>query len=316
MRTALLPLAILWSASALAAPLPSGVLWQGLPDEIPVDFLEREGFLPLEEVPEATAREIRKPKNFALAPIATNLVFDDEVIDVKVRAPQLEVFSESMFAMIPAGTKIGVAKDAAGRETWRYPLGASAVHLIRLKDKDARIFELRLARRVSEERWAFGSYSPVEGRPEVLVLNKYEGWPDMKFPVDVSEGPRQGKKVQVKLTRVKLDTCQACHFSNSLSDYQYERFKPDGKIDYWASVKVTGPCGFVPLNPNVRMEWAPLYADHHGGQWPFDEPPPAAFFQQPQSAPQAQQAPNPAQQAPRDPSSVRKKDKNKKPRGR
>lgn len=259
------------TAAAHAAPQPNnGPPFAGLPNEIPMDFLAREGFLRIQELTEEESRALRNGRNYAPAPIATNFQFDGVTVHVADRAKQDLVFDESMWAMIPHQSVIGVQRDNAGREFWDYPIGASAVHLIRYHDARHSIFELRLARRVSPERWAFGSYSPAPDGSR-LLLNTYTGWPSIEHNVPLTEGPWAGRTVNVKMSRIKLDTCQGCHFSNSTADYQYERRRDDGRVDYWASVAVTGPCGFVPTNHHVRGAWADEWTSLHNGHSPFVE---------------------------------------------
>lgn len=233
-----------------------------LPSHIPSDFISAGGFLPIRDVPEAEARRIRAPKPYTPAPIATHFVFNGVSVGTRDHETQLEVFEETSFAKIPTGTKILSTKDRQNREIWEYPVGAAVVDLIRFRDERKTIFELRIVQKMPNGKWVFGSYSPDANRQ--LRLNTYPEWPDDSFSVTLSEGPRKGIKTHVDLKRIRLSACQACHFVNTLADYQYEQSKPSGELDFQKSIEATGPCGFVPTNPYVRSEWAPLFEKTYG----------------------------------------------------
>lgn len=250
--------------------------WDGLPETISPAFLEEEGFLPFEEISEPEARRLREPKGYALAPIATDFVFDGAAVSVWDRAQQHIVFSEETFARLPVGTRIAVRRDAQNREVWDYPVGFAVSHVIRFRDAARAFYELRLIKKLPAGTWAYGVYEPtvVEGARQILKLNTYEGWPEAQYQVHLgppNEPLLASQVIDVKLKRVKLDTCQGCHFANSIADYQYEVFKDDGRVDFKASAARTGPCGFVPGHPTLKTEWATRYENLHPGEKAFRE---------------------------------------------
>ena len=245
----------------------------GLPDKIPADFLEREGFLAFDEIPEEAARRMRAPRPYALAPIASLMRFNGTPIDPLDRTSQRQVFDESTYAMIPLGTKIRVSATPAG-EVWEYPTGTIVAHRIALRSVPPRIFELRLVRKMPDGRWAFGSYSPADLDDQTLAstlrLNAYPDLPEASFHIWPSAGLPSGVMTTVALKRIRLSSCRGCHFSNSTADYQYARHLPDGRLDVPASIAAAGPCGFVPNNPSVRGMWAQSYSSKNGGRSPFE----------------------------------------------
>ncbi|MBI3547627.1 MAG: hypothetical protein HY078_01105 [Elusimicrobia bacterium] len=249
---------------------PEPTLYEGLPAELPADFLERERFLSFEELPQSEARRMRAPRPYALAPIAASLKVDGEAIDPMDRAAQRRIFEESVYAMIPPGTSIRVSGKPP-RETWEYPVGTTVAHRIGLRSLPPRVFELRIARKVAAGRWAFGSYSPRDvddpAPASALHLNTYPGHPPSAFTARLAES---GPSSRIELVRIRLSTCQGCHFANSTADYQYERRREDGSLDVWGSIGATGPCGFVPNNPGAREGWARAFALANGGRSPFE----------------------------------------------
>ena len=247
--------------ASLSKPAPSAAA-EGLPAELPGNYLETGGFVRFQELSPEESRRIRnlpenipswwepgRPRFYAPAPIGGLTYLDDE----RVTDPrQLErVFdAEPTFVRIPA--KVGVRRDEKGREHWDFPVGTEFVHLILIKASPARVYELRLVRRLPDG-WAFGSYSPrdlSDPRPAAtLVLNRYEGNPVVQFPV---RSAAEGRTIGVRISRIRLASCQGCHLANSIGDYQYFRHKPDGALDVPASVRASGACGFAPANPAAR----------------------------------------------------------------
>lgn len=283
-------LGLSFAISAGATGLPP---WDGLPPTISPTFLDEEGFLPFEEISEAEARRLREPKRYTLAPIATDFLFDGQTVSVWDRAGQHLVFSEETFAHLPVGAPIAVRRDAQNREVWDYPVGFAVSHVIRFRDDARTPYEVRLVKKIPSGAWAYGVYEPaiVDGARQVLKLNTYEGWPEVQYQVHLSHAPTPASNlvgvtsgagtetapllasrvVDVKLKRVKLDTCQGCHFANSIADYQYEVLKDDGRVDFKASAARTGPCGFVPGHPTLKSDWAARYETAHPGEPAFRE---------------------------------------------
>ena len=241
-----------------------------LPTALPADFLDTQGFMPFTELPDDVARELRKGKNYAPAPIGSGFYFDDVKVGDGDRDALHKVFEETVFAMIPTGTKIKSSMNSDGKEVWDYPIGTSAVHRIRFKSDPPALFEIRLVRKLNNGKWAFGSYSLTGDDAGTLALNTYTSLPKVTYQVKVAGTPTDAPPTKVQFFRVNLVTCQSCHYMNSTGFYQYSVAGADGKTDLHASFAVTGPCGFVPTNPSIKDSWAKAVLDKNGNS-PFDD---------------------------------------------
>lgn len=211
-----------------------GELSQGLPETLPTDYLEREKFVPFDLFREA-------PR----APLAVQVFFNGEPVNAR---DMHKVFTEAFLAHIPGNTKITESLDAHGRALWHYPLNTAVVHFVTLKNRDtsmSNIFELRIAKKVEDRRWAFGVYRPQDG---LLRLQHYGGFLQNQFTVL----PPEGKPIEVRLKHIPLNSCKNCHARTSAARYQYPSFEE------------TGPCEFTPPNPHVRASWAPAFERAHG----------------------------------------------------
>lgn len=226
---------------ALEEGVIRGPLSEGLPEALPTDYLEREGFVPF-----ALFRE--GPR----APLAVQVFFDD--LPVKPRDMH-KVFGEAFLARIPKDSGISESTDAHGRAVWSYPLNAAVVHFVTLKSRDAsvsNIFELRIAQKVEQRRWAFGVYRPQGGE---LRLQNYPGFLEDRFTVLPAGG---GKPIDVRLKHIPLGSCRDCHARTGAARYQYP------------TLEEVGPCEFTPPNPGVRADWAPAFERAHGFP-PFED---------------------------------------------
>lgn len=216
----------------LRAQTPQPPLYEGMEAELPLDFMERNAFVPYDNF-RASPR----------APIAAAILFDGAApSDLGL------VFLERFMARLPDGLPIRSSRDAQGREVWLYPEGALIAHAVLLKSVDpleSDVFELRIVRKMPGVRWAFGIYRPEGG---VLRLQTYQGMRDDEFTVNT---PQRGR-VRVTLKHIPLGSCRNCHARTTAAPYQY------------GSPEAVGPCEFTPANPRVRREWAPRYGGRHG----------------------------------------------------
>lgn len=231
--------------NAWGAP-PQEPLYAGLPESLPADYLRKERFVEFEQM----FFEFR-------APLGSSFAFNGAPVATTDYKKLEEVFVETFLAKLPRGTQITTSRHSQnGKEVWHYPIGTEVVHLIELNSEPRSVFELRVAKRMSETRWAFGTYSPkVLGEVSpTLLLNQYAGAPKDGFTVVRPD--RQ--KIDVTLGRINLQSCRNCHFVNSPSQYQYPSFKE------------AGPCGFVPANTKVKDGWAGRYQDAHQDA-PFED---------------------------------------------
>lgn len=277
---------------ALAQPLAGtaandgtlGPPYGALPERIPADYLEALGFVEFAELSEQESRDFRRGRNFAGTPIGSAFRFDG--VQVGLETPEFrdrrrDTFAESSWAFVPPGRRIRVSRDVLGREHWEYPPGTTFIDSIRIRSEELPVFELRMITRLQSGEWAFATYSyadPAQPRPgEPLQRARYAGMPQVELRLGAPEGNRT-----VRFMRTNLKSCQACHFHNSVADYQYQKRGSDGAVNVAASRVATGPSGFVPTNASIRGDWAGAYADRYGHS-PFAEAAPAEPIEGPQS---------------------------------
>ncbi|MBI4348134.1 MAG: hypothetical protein HY553_14935 [Elusimicrobia bacterium] len=253
-----------------------GPPYRALPRTLPEDYLEHLGFVEFEQLSEEESRSLRRGR-FTGTPVGSAFRYDGVAVGFDsphFRQRQAEAFLETAWARLPPGAVIRSRRDALGREHWDYPVGATFIDSIRVRAPGRPIFEYRILTLLAGGEWAFGTYSHADpARPspgERLRLERYEGMP----PVEVAFG-EAGAERSVRFMRTNLKSCQACHFSNTVADYQYRKRNALGLLDVAASRAATGPSGFVPTNPGVRGEWAKEYERRHGAA-PFADGEPAA----------------------------------------
>lgn len=177
------------------------------------------------------------------APIAAGIMINGQ--RVRSMAEIFSVFKEEVAAYIPEGATIKESIDAQGRYIWRYPIGTKVIHQLNFKDDKESLFELRMIERVSDKRWAFGVYHPVNGK---LELASYRGRLDKEFQLRTEDG----KDLNIKLSHIPLNVCQNCHNNTTSAPYQYQ-----GGED-------VGPCEFTPANPKVKNDWVSGYIKAFG----------------------------------------------------
>ena len=203
----------------------------GLPDELPADLVERDGYVLFDGVPGLNGPPSNGPARFTPEDVTRSDVFD-----------------EDHGALLPHGARITRRWNGAGQEVWNYPVGTRVVHRFFLKTAPRpRLFELRIAEKLADGRWAFGAYDWRAG-PNVRLRRSMAH--DV-FDVDVPRG-----HVGVEMDRLHPESCRLCHAVHSPQAYQYR------------DKEHVGPCGFGPANPSMLTRWAPAYQVRHG-YWPF-----------------------------------------------
>jgi len=222
---------------AHAAP-PQAPISTGLPETLPLDILSRGRFVPFQEL----GTPMRPP-------LGAGFVLNGQAIPNQNRQKLEEVFGEEFFARIPPGTRIFPTTNRDRLEVWEYPAGTQIAHLISFRTDPIEIFEFRIQQKLPDERWAFGTYSPENGR---LVLQKYVGFPNVSYFLRLANG----KDAEISFKRINLQSCRHCHFHNSAGNHQYP------STDY------AGPAGFVPANLELKSSWAERYLDQNG-HFPF-----------------------------------------------
>lgn len=179
------------------------------------------------------------------APIAGGIRINGE----RVRSMEeiFAIFSEEVAAVLPEGTTIKESKTEDGKLVWRYPIGTRVIHQLNFKDDKKSLFELRMIERVSDKRWAYGVYHPINGQ---LELANYTGHKDREFNLKMPNG----KQTHVKLHHIPLHVCQNCHNRTTSAPHQYE------------SLEDVGPCEFTPSNPKVKNDWVQGFVRAFGRQ--------------------------------------------------
>jgi hypothetical protein len=224
-------LILVFSASAFSQVPP---LSTGLPEKLPLDFVERELMVPF----------VQSAETFH-APVAAGLFFNDKPVPPRDLATMGLVFDEFFLARVPRGRPILSRMNAQRQKIWEYPQGTRVVHAIYFKTVPPQIFEVRVEQKMEAGRWAFGLYTPVRGW---LELNHYVGFRPEAYTVTLASG----ELMRIKLSHLNLQSCQSCHFMNSPSKYQY------------SDVSSAGPCGFGPANQGLAVDWSARYFKIHG----------------------------------------------------
>src|SRR5438128_466595 len=115
---------------------------RGLPDEVPADLVERDGYVLFEGVPGMNGSPSNGPARFTPADVSRSDVFD-----------------EDHGALLPHGARIRRRWNGTGQEVWDYPVGTRVVHRFFLNTEPRRrLFELRVVEKLADGRWAFGAY--------------------------------------------------------------------------------------------------------------------------------------------------------------
>lgn len=179
------------------------------------------------------------------APIAARIQINDQ--PVRSMEEIFSVFEEIVAATLPEGKTIKESTDAEGRLVWRYPIGTKVIHQLNFKDDKHSLFELRMIERVTDKRWAFGVYHPINGK---LELQDYQGRLAKEFDLRTADG----KPLNIKLHHIPLNVCQNCHNNTTSAPHQYE------------SREDVGPCEFTPTNPKVRNDWVKGFVEAFGRQ--------------------------------------------------
>ena len=210
---------------------PSSPQSLGLPDEVSADLVERDGYVPFDGVAGLNGPATNGPARFT----------PDDVT-------RSDVFEEDHAALLPPGARIARRWTAAAQEVWEYPVGTRLVHRFFLRTVPRRtLFELRIAEKRPDGRWAFGAYEwRGGGTVRLRRVMAHE-----VFEVDVPRG-----HVGIELDRLHPESCRLCHAMHSPQAYQYE------------DVEHVGPCGFGPANASLLTQWGPAYEARHG-YWPF-----------------------------------------------
>ncbi len=203
----------------------------GLPREVPADLVERDGYVLFDGISGVNGPTSNGPARFMPGDVTRS-----------------DVFEEDHAALLPPGTRIRRRWNRAGQEFWDYPPGTRLVHRFFLRTAPRRrLFELRIAEKLRDGRWAFGAYEWRGGRTvrlrRVMAHDVFE--------VDVPRG-----HVGVEMDRLHPESCRLCHAMHSPQAYQYQ------------DVEHVGPCGFGPANASLLTRWAPAYRAAHG-YWPF-----------------------------------------------
>jgi hypothetical protein len=228
-------IAVMISPSSWAKSAP---LYAGLPETLSAEIFADESLIPFESVNET----IR-------APVGTHIEIDGQSIPASDFKALTRYFSRELFAKIPRESKIRISRDSRLGEIWDYPVGTLLVDRIQLRSRPPRDFEVRMISKLPSGRWAFGTYLPespeTQGR---YRLAKYSGF----APYRTHFRNQEGSESLLKLGRINLNSCQACHFSVSPSKSQYQ------------GISEAGPCAFGPANPLVTSDWASRYLKQHG----------------------------------------------------
>lgn len=199
--------------------------------------------LPLTHVQDNDYLEFHNFRTRPRAPIAAGIKINDQ--PVRSLEEIFSVFSEEVAAVLPEGQTIKESTDSEGRIVWRYPIGTKVIHQLNFKNDKKSLFELRMIERVSNKRWAFGVYHPIEGK---LKLANYPG----RLPKEFNLRTHDGKPLNIKLSHIPLNVCQNCHNNTTSAPHQYE-----SRID-------VGPCEFTPTNPNVKDKWVKEFISAFG----------------------------------------------------
>lgn len=199
--------------------------------------------LPLTHRQDSSYLEFENFRTRPRAPIAAGISINGE----RVRSMEeiFAIFSEEVAAFLPEGKTIKESTDSEGRLVWRYPIGTKVIHQLNFKNDKKSLFELRMIERVSDKRWAFGVYHPVNGK---LELQNYQGRLAKEFNLRTTDG----KDLNVKLSHIPLNVCQNCHNNTTSAPHQYE------------SRQDVGPCEFTPVNPKVKNDWVNGYVQAFG----------------------------------------------------
>jgi len=203
---------------------------RGLPDEVPADLVERDGYVLFDAIAGVSGPPANGPARFTPPDVTRG-----------------DVFEEDHAALLPLGARIERRRNRAGQEVWGYPVGTRVVHRFFLRTAPRSLFELRVAEKLPDGRWAFGAYERRAG-PSLLLRRRMV---HETFEVDVPRG-----HVGVEMDRLHPESCRLCHAVHSPQAYQYR------------DREHAGPCGFGPANPSLPTEWAPAYQLRHG-YWPF-----------------------------------------------
>ncbi len=227
-----------WVAFAYADPL-----YSGLPDPLPDVVLT-----------DSASLEFQQDSRSFGSPIGSRITFEGELVGTPEKRKDL--FLEKFIATIPLHTHIRVSQDSRSREVWNYPVGTRVAHWIRFNSTGQETFELRMSEKLASGNWAMGSYSPRRGAAldSPLFLNRYIGTPDFSIQITRDSDQLDG---ELHLNRINNQTCQACHFVQSGSQYQFLHREE------------AGPCGFGPMNPNIVGDWASRYRQMRG-ESPFE----------------------------------------------
>ena len=202
----------------------------GLPDEVPADLAERDGYVLFDGVAGLKGPPANGPARFTPPDVT-----------------QADVFEEDHAALLPRGERIERRRNGAGEEVWVYPAGTRVIHRFFLRTAPRRLFELRVLEKLRDGRWASGAYERRRG-PNLRLRRAMA---HEAFDVEVPRG-----HVGVEMDRLHPESCRLCHAVHSPQAYQYR------------DKEHAGPCGFGPANPSLLTEWAPAYQVRHG-YWPF-----------------------------------------------
>lgn len=258
---------IAMSAAALSSAIPSSQAFSPNtpPHQIPYGFVRQEHLIPLKEISIELGEKLLKDqgrKHYVLPPVAAAIEVDGQAVKQDAWDLLDLLFQQHSYAVIPEDAEIRESRDEKKRMHWDYPVGTLVAHEIFLRTKPVQLYELRLVWKAENESWVYATYSPTLEQASVdirrpLTLNRYTSdrdnrieYPLLNFPFWPHEEP--GIQTKMKIQRINLKSCQACHFATSPSSYQY------GSIPKEA-IPVTGPCGFTPSNPFVRSDWVPRF---------------------------------------------------------
>src|SRR6266852_7061385 len=146
---AALLLGVLTAAHQVKGSLPQS---SGLPDEVPADLVERDGYVLFDGVPGVNGPASNGPARFTPEDVTRS-----------------DVFEEDHAVLLPPGARIRRRRNGAGQEVWDYPVGTRLVHRFFLRTAPRRsLFELRIVERLADGRWAFGAYER-RGGPNVRL---------------------------------------------------------------------------------------------------------------------------------------------------
>lgn len=161
-----------------------------------------------------------------------------------------DVFTSDHWVRIPPSSVIFTHKDRQDRTIWNYPVGTELIHRIFLNEREPKLFEVRMIKKITDRKWAFALYAKDgEGK-----LRRHEdGSPDLQFKVQTLKG-----SVPIQMKRLHPESCRHCHWMDITSPSAFQFESPDE----------AGPCGFGPTNEHLKKEWAPKYQSKQG-YWPF-----------------------------------------------